>query len=173
MTTINLGSVKVVQSSTSGVQSRSGNEGTVYESRPMSHSELRQLSEPTLLQPAQLQSSDMKLARVLKIASSSDDVLGTIVHYKGTNGRWFIIKQFYDKPETREVPFAFESATIGGRPAAFYTFTVLAENQPGGMIDLQVFLWEHGPFLLEMQGALLSRNELIAIGNSLIGKAVA
>ncbi|NOK62967.1 MAG: hypothetical protein GFH27_549319n13 [Chloroflexi bacterium AL-W] len=58
----------------------------------MFQAEMRQLSEPTLLQPAQLQSFDMKLARVLRIASSSDDVLGTIVHYKGTNGWWFIIK---------------------------------------------------------------------------------
>ncbi|NOK62966.1 MAG: hypothetical protein GFH27_549319n12 [Chloroflexi bacterium AL-W] len=83
------------------------------------------------------------------------------------------LKQFYDKPETRDVPFALETATIGRHPAAFYTFTVPVDNQPGGMLDIQVFLWEYGPFLLEMQGALLSRNELIAIGSSLIGKAVA
>ena len=171
MTTINLGSVKVIQSSTNGVQTRSGNTGVVYESHPMSRSEMQQLPG-RVLQPTQLQSPDMKLVRVLKIGAF-DEVLGTIVHYKGIDGQWFIIKQFYDKPETREVPFTPETATIGGRPAAFYTFAVPADNQPGGMINIQVFLWEHGPFLLEMQGALLSRNELIAIGSSLIGKAVA
>lgn len=142
-----------------------------YQSRPISHSNTHKLDQYNILQPSGLNNSDLKLTRVLQIASSSNKVIGTILHYKGINARWFIIKQFYDKPQTREVPFALDSVTIGGRLAAFYTFAVRADNQPGGMIDIQVFLWEYGPFLLEMQGALLSRSELITIGSSLVSKS--
>lgn len=173
MERINLGRIEIVARAISPDRRGSSDppQHIRVPTRIVSLEEARELAGFRIWQPRNLPLPGLELAHVqLVVADSSGPVIGTILKYRESSNRWMVVEQrliaaVHGAKVT--IPFIMWEGEVGDRPAAFFTHTVGAQNQPDGQISILHCLWEHHDSLMELQGPWLSPEEMAQIGESL------